>query len=43
MRDGRVLTSGPKPAVLTAERLSELFDASVTVDEEGGYFYARPT
>jgi len=42
LRDGKVLTAGAKAAVLTAERLSGLFDAAVTVDEEAGYYYARP-
>lgn len=42
LRGGRILESGPKRAVLTAERLSGLFDAPVFVDEDQGYFYARP-
>lgn len=42
LRDGRILTSGPKRSVLTGEHLSQLFDAPVAVDEEGGYYYARP-
>ena len=42
LRDGRILTSGPKQAVLTAEHLSALFDAPVAVDSANGYYYARP-
>ncbi|MBI2188999.1 MAG: ATP-binding cassette domain-containing protein [Acidobacteria bacterium] len=42
LRDGRVLTSGPKAEVLTAEGLSELFGSPVLVEEEAGYYYARP-
>jgi iron complex transport system ATP-binding protein len=42
LRDGRVLAAGPKAAVLTDERLSGLFDSPVTVDEDAGYYYARP-
>ena len=42
LRDGRILTSGPKREVLTAEHLSALFQAPVAVDEEDGYYYARP-
>ena len=42
LRGGRILASGPKPAMLTAQHLSGLFDAPVAVDEEEGYYYARP-
>lgn len=42
LRDGRVLEAGPTRAVLTADRLGALFDAPVAVEEEAGYFYARP-
>jgi len=42
LRAGRIIASGPKRSVLTAERLSALFDAPVAIDEEAGYFYARP-
>ena len=42
LREGRVLTSGPKAAVLTAPHLSELFASPVAVDAEAGYYYARP-
>ena len=42
MRDGRVAAAGPKRSVLTAEHLSGLFDAPITLEESEGYFYARP-
>lgn len=42
LRDGRVLESGPKRAILTDAWLSALFDSVVAVDEDAGYFYARP-
>jgi iron complex transport system ATP-binding protein len=42
LRDGRILASGPKRSVLTADGLSRLFNAPIAVDEEGGYYYARP-
>ena len=42
LRGGRILGSGPKRMVLTDERLSRLFDAPISVDEQEGYFYARP-
>lgn len=42
LRGGRILASGPKRSLLTAERLSGLFDAPVSIDEEKGYYYARP-
>ena len=42
LRDGRILTSGPKQSVLTNEHLSALFEARVAVDSADGYYYARP-
>ncbi len=42
LKEGRVAASGPKPSMLTAARLSELFDVPVAVEEDAGYFYARP-
>jgi iron complex transport system ATP-binding protein len=42
LRDGRIAADGPKPAMLTPARLGDLFNASIAVDETGGYFYARP-
>lgn len=42
LRDGRIQASGPKPSVLTAEHLTALFNAPVAVEEDAGYYYARP-
>ena len=42
LRGGRIIASGPKQSVLAAERLSGLFDGPVAIDEEQGYYYARP-
>jgi iron complex transport system ATP-binding protein len=42
LKQGRILASGAKASVLTAERLSELFDSPIALDEEDGYYYARP-
>ena len=42
LREGRIMASGARREVLTARRLSELFDSPVTLDESGGYLYARP-
>jgi iron complex transport system ATP-binding protein len=42
LKDGRILASGPKREVLTAERLSELFATPIALDEDDGYYYARP-
>jgi iron complex transport system ATP-binding protein len=42
LRGGRIIASGGKRAVLTAENLSGLFDAPIAIDEQDGYFYARP-
>ena len=41
LRDGRIMGSGPRHAMLTTARLSELFDAPIDVEEEGGFFHAR--
>jgi len=41
LREGRITASGPKHAMLTAEHLSALFDAPVSVEEHDGYFNAR--
>jgi iron complex transport system ATP-binding protein len=41
LREGRVAAAGDKQSVLTAGRLSELFEASVSVDEQNGYYYVR--
>ena len=42
LRDGRMLASGAKRSVLTADNLTRLFNAPVAVAEDAGYFYARP-
>ncbi len=41
LRNGRVVVAGPKPSVLTAPHLSRAFGASVSVEQSGGYYYAR--
>ena len=41
LRGGRIAADGPKRSVLTADRLSELFEAPITLDENEGYYYAR--
>jgi iron complex transport system ATP-binding protein len=38
---GRIAADGPKRAILTAERLSDLFDAPITIGEENGFYHAR--
>ena len=40
---GRIASAGPKREVLTSDRISALFDAPIVLEEEDGYFYARPT
>jgi iron complex transport system ATP-binding protein len=42
LRDGRIAADGPRTAVLTASRLSSLFDHPIVLEESGGYQYARP-
>lgn len=39
MREGRILTSGPKEAVLTEENLRTLFGVEVRLIRDGGYFH----
>ena len=41
LRRGRVAAEGSKASMLTAERLSALFEAPVTLDRVNGYYYAR--
>ncbi len=41
LKRGRVAFDGPKPQMLTAERLSEVFGARVEVSEFGGRYFAR--
>ena len=42
LKHGRIAASGPKQDVLTAERLTDLFESPVKLIEEDGYYYARP-
>lgn len=42
LRHGRIIADGPKETVLTADRLSELFESPIGLDETDGYHYARP-
>ncbi len=41
LRQGRILADGAKEAVLTHERLSELFGVPVTITRDDGYFHLR--
>lgn len=40
LRDGKVAEDGPKASMLTAEKLSELFDCQVRVEQRDGYYNA---
>ena len=42
LREGRIAAAGSKPAVLTSDRLSEVFNAPIAIAEHDGYYYARP-
>src|SRR5712691_3483677 len=42
LREGRIAAAGPKRSILTAARLGELFNASIALEENDGYHYARP-
>jgi len=42
LKGGRVAGDGPKRAVLTSERLSELFEASIRLIEADGHFQVVP-
>jgi iron complex transport system ATP-binding protein len=42
LQAGRMAAAGAKAAVLTAERLSALFNAPIRLEESAGYYYARP-
>jgi iron complex transport system ATP-binding protein len=42
LRHGRIAGSGPTRMMLTSERLSGLFEAPVRVEENAGYYFARP-
>jgi len=39
LRDGRILSDGPKSAILTEEHLTKLFGASVHLGEHKGFFH----
>ena len=41
IRDGRIEFTGPPAEALTAQRLSSLFDAPLTVERAGEYFHVR--
>ncbi len=43
LQEGRIVADGAKASVLTGERLSALFGLPITVEQAGGYYYARPT
>jgi iron complex transport system ATP-binding protein len=43
LQEGRVVADGEKASVLTGARLSALFGLPITVEEAGGYYYARPS
>ena len=40
---GRIAAAGAKRDILTSARISTLFNAPIALEEEDGYFYARPT
>ena len=40
---GRIAASGSTREILTSARISALFDAPIALEEEDGYYYARPT
>jgi len=42
LRDGRILSDGPRETTLTAQRLSAVFAHPVVVEAADGYYYARP-
>jgi iron complex transport system ATP-binding protein len=42
LREGRIAGAGAKRSMLTADRVSELFNAPIAIEENDGYFYARP-
>ena len=43
LRDGRIVADGPKAAVLTAARLTDLFGTPIAVETADGFHYARPS
>jgi iron complex transport system ATP-binding protein len=42
LRAGKIIASGSKRSVLTARHLSQLFNSPIALDEDEGYYYARP-
>ena len=42
LRGGRIAAEGPTAAMMTSERLTDLFDLPVDVQESGGYYSAHP-
>lgn len=42
LRGGGILASGSKQEMLTPHHLSQLFDSPIAIEEDGGYYYARP-
>ena len=42
LRQGRIAADGTKRSVLTAEHLSDVFNASIRLEESDGYYYAHP-
>ena len=42
LRGGKIIASGSKRSILTAPHLSQLFDSPIAIDEDQGYYYARP-
>jgi iron complex transport system ATP-binding protein len=42
IKQGRIAGAGPKGEMMTPERLGELFEGPVVLDELGGYYHARP-
>jgi iron complex transport system ATP-binding protein len=42
LKGGRVLREGPKAEMLTPDLLGQAFGAAMRIDEDQGYFFARP-
>ena len=42
LKEGRIAATGSKRSMLTAARLSALFNAPIAIQENHGYFSARP-
>ena len=41
LREGRIVTAGPKASVLTSKSLGGLFGAPIVITDNDGYYYAR--